>query len=125
MIDLYTSPTPNGHKASATLEELELPYTVHAINLGENEQKQEWFLKLNPNGRIPVIVDREAQNGQNGQNEKSRRRRQRDEQRRAVKRGKERSAGGRVRPAATSGHRPPATTGNRERRCSRSTHTTL
>jgi GSH-dependent disulfide-bond oxidoreductase len=64
MIDLYTASTPNGHKASVTLEELELPYHVHAINLGENEQKQEWFLKLNPNGRIPVIVDREAQNGQ-------------------------------------------------------------
>ncbi len=64
MIDLYTSPTPNGHKASVTLEELELAYTVHPIHLGENEQKQEWFLKLNPNGRIPVIVDRETQDGQ-------------------------------------------------------------
>jgi len=60
MIDLYTAPTPNGHKASATLEELGLPYTVHAINLGKNEQKQEWFLKLNPNGRIPVIVDHDT-----------------------------------------------------------------
>src|SRR2546430_840416 len=60
MIDLYTAPTPNGHKASVTLEELGLPYTVHAINLGANEQKQEWFLKLNPNGRIPVIVDHDA-----------------------------------------------------------------
>ncbi|MFP6656276.1 MAG: glutathione binding-like protein [Myxococcota bacterium] len=57
MIDLYTSPTPNGHKASVTLEELELPYTCHAIDLSSNAQKQEWFLKLNPNGRIPVIVD--------------------------------------------------------------------
>ena len=64
MIDLYTASTPNGHKASVTLEELELPYNVHAVNLGENEQKQEWFLKLNPNGRIPVIVDRAAQDGQ-------------------------------------------------------------
>ena len=60
MIDLYTAPTPNGHKASVTLEELGLPYTVHAINLGKNEQKQEWFLKLNPNGRIPVIVDHDT-----------------------------------------------------------------
>ena len=64
MIDLYTASTPNGHKASVTLEELELPYTVHAINLGANEQKQEWFLKLNPNGRIPVIVDHDAPGGQ-------------------------------------------------------------
>ncbi len=60
MIDLYTAATPNGYKASIALEELGLPYTVHAINLGELEQKQEWFLELNPNGRIPVIVDRET-----------------------------------------------------------------
>jgi GST-like protein len=60
MIDLYTSPTPNGHKASVTLEELELPYEVHAIDMSKNEQKEEWFLKLNPNGRIPVIVDRDV-----------------------------------------------------------------
>jgi glutathione S-transferase len=64
MIDLYTAPTPNGHKASVTLEELGLPYTVHAMNLGANEQKQEWFLKLNPNGRIPVIVDHDVGSGQ-------------------------------------------------------------
>ncbi len=60
MIDLYTAATPNGYKASIALEALGLPYTVHAINLGELEQKQEWFLELNPNGRIPVIVDRET-----------------------------------------------------------------
>jgi len=60
MIDLYTASTPNGHKASVTLEELELPYAVHAIDLGRQTQKEEWFLELNPNGRIPVIVDREA-----------------------------------------------------------------
>ncbi len=60
MINLYTAATPNGYKASIALEELGLPYTVHAINLGELEQKQEWFLELNPNGRIPVIVDRET-----------------------------------------------------------------
>ena len=59
MIDLYTAPTPNGHKASVTLEELGLEYTAHAVNLPKNEQKEEWFLKLNPNGRIPVIVDRD------------------------------------------------------------------
>ena len=60
MIELYTAPTPNGHKASVTLEELALPYEVHAISLGDGEQKQEWYLKLNPNGRIPTIVDKEA-----------------------------------------------------------------
>ena len=60
MIDLYTAPTPNGWKASVTLEELELPYEVHTVDLSANDQKQESFLKLNPNGRIPVIVDRDA-----------------------------------------------------------------
>jgi glutathione S-transferase len=58
MIDLYTAPTPNGHKASVTLEELELDYRVQAVDLARNEQKEEGFLRLNPNGRIPVIVDR-------------------------------------------------------------------
>ena len=60
MIDLYTAPTPNGWKASVTLEELELPYEAHAVDLSKNVQKEDWFLKLNPNGRIPVIVDRDA-----------------------------------------------------------------
>jgi GSH-dependent disulfide-bond oxidoreductase len=60
MIDLYTAATPNGHKASVALEELGLPYTVHPINLASNEQKQPWFLAINPNGRIPAIIDREA-----------------------------------------------------------------
>lgn len=61
MIDLYTAPTPNGHKASVTLEELGLEYTIHAVDLSKNKQKEEWFLKLNPNGRIPVIVDRDVE----------------------------------------------------------------
>ncbi|MDP6344613.1 MAG: glutathione S-transferase N-terminal domain-containing protein [Alphaproteobacteria bacterium] len=60
MIDLYTSATPNGWKAAVVLEELELPYQTHAIDLSKGEQKQDWFLELNPNGRIPVIVDRQA-----------------------------------------------------------------
>ena len=59
MIDLYTASTPNGWKASVTLEELELPYEVHPIRLSEGDQKSESFLAMNPNGRIPVIVDRE------------------------------------------------------------------
>ena len=59
MIELYTSPTPNGWKASIVLEELELPYTVHPIALQKLEQKQDWYVKLNPNGRIPTIVDKD------------------------------------------------------------------
>jgi len=59
VIDLYTASTPNGHKASCTLEALEMPYEVHAIDLSSLEQKKPWFTRLNPNGRIPVIVDRE------------------------------------------------------------------
>ena len=59
MIELYTSATPNGHKASVTLEELELDYEVRLVNLGKAEQKTLEFLALNPNGRIPVIKDRE------------------------------------------------------------------
>jgi glutathione S-transferase/GST-like protein len=58
MIDLYTSPTPNGWKVSITLEELGLPYTVHQIDLSSGAQKQPWFTAINPNGRIPAIVDR-------------------------------------------------------------------
>jgi GST-like protein len=60
MIDLYTAPTPNGWKASIVLEELGLPYTVHALDLGKLEQKGEAYLRINPNGRIPAIVDRDA-----------------------------------------------------------------
>ena len=59
MIDLYTAPTPNGWKASVTLEELGLPYEVHTINLSAGDQKDPGYLTLNPNGRIPTIVDRD------------------------------------------------------------------
>mgnify|MGYP001435019959 FL=1 len=58
MIDLYTAATPNGWKASVALEEMELDYTVHAVNLMKGEQKTAEFLAMNPNGRIPVIVDK-------------------------------------------------------------------
>ena len=60
MIELLTAATPNGHKVSIALEELQLPYTLRAIDLGKLEQKQPWFLALNPNGRIPVIIDHDA-----------------------------------------------------------------
>ena len=59
MIKLFTADTPNGHKISIMLEEAGIPYEYQAIDLGELEQKQDWFLEMNPNGRIPVIVDSE------------------------------------------------------------------
>jgi GSH-dependent disulfide-bond oxidoreductase len=60
MIDLYTAATPNGHKVSIALEELGLPYTLKVLDLSQGEQKTPAFLALNPNGRIPAIVDRDA-----------------------------------------------------------------
>lgn len=59
MIDLYTAPTPNGWKASVCLEELQLPYTPHLVNIMAGEQNKDQFRQLNPNGKIPVIVDRD------------------------------------------------------------------
>ncbi len=61
MIDLYTAATPNGFKVSVALEEMGLDYTLHALDLGSGEQKQPDFLALNPNGRIPAIVDRDKE----------------------------------------------------------------
>ena len=57
MIELYTAATPNGHKISIALEELGLPYQVHALSFDKKEQKAPEFLRVNPNGRIPAIVD--------------------------------------------------------------------
>ena len=57
MITLYTAATPNGRKASIMLEECALEYTVHPLALGKREQKQDWYLQINPNGRIPAIID--------------------------------------------------------------------
>jgi GSH-dependent disulfide-bond oxidoreductase len=59
VIDLYTWTTPNGRKVSIALEELELPYEVHAININNEEQFAPEFLKISPNNRIPAIVDRD------------------------------------------------------------------
>ena len=57
MIELFTASTPNGWKASITLEELAIPYNVRRIDFDKREQKEPWYLKINPNGRIPAIVD--------------------------------------------------------------------
>jgi glutathione S-transferase len=59
MIELYTAATPNGHKASCVLEALGLEYTVKDIKLMEGEQKKPEYLAINPNGRIPAIIDRD------------------------------------------------------------------
>jgi glutathione S-transferase len=60
MIDLYTASTPNGWKVSIMLEEIGLPYEVKPVRLDKLDQKEPWFLEINPNGRIPAIVDRDA-----------------------------------------------------------------
>ena len=59
MIDLYTWSTPNGRKISIMLEETGLPYNTHPINIGQGDQHAESFLAMNPNGKIPVIVDQD------------------------------------------------------------------
>jgi len=59
MITLYTAATPNGRKASIMLEECGAEYQVRSLSLGDGEQKQPWYLEINPNGRIPAIVDHE------------------------------------------------------------------
>jgi len=59
VIDLYTWTTPNGRKISIALEEMGLPYTVHPVDIGKDEQFKPEFLKISPNNRIPAIVDRD------------------------------------------------------------------
>ncbi|MBE9554807.1 MAG: glutathione S-transferase [Proteobacteria bacterium] len=60
MIDFYTWTVPNGRKISIALEEMGLPYEAHAINLGKGEQKSPEYLKVNPNGKVPAIIDRDT-----------------------------------------------------------------
>ncbi len=57
MLDFYTAPTPNGYKVSIALEEMGLDYKLHVINLRKGEQHSDTYLKINPNGKIPTIVD--------------------------------------------------------------------
>jgi GSH-dependent disulfide-bond oxidoreductase len=57
VIELYTWSTPNGRKISIALEEFGLPYRVHPVDIGRGEQHQPEFLRINPNGKIPAIVD--------------------------------------------------------------------
>ena len=63
MIDLYTWPTPNGHKVHIMLEELELPYKVIPINIGEGDQFKPDFLKISPNNKMPAMVDPDGPDG--------------------------------------------------------------
>jgi GSH-dependent disulfide-bond oxidoreductase len=63
-IDLYTWNTPNGQKASIMLEEIGLPYQIFPVNISQGEQHTEAFLAINPNGKIPAIIDRSVEGGQ-------------------------------------------------------------
>jgi len=63
MIDLYAAGTSNGMRARIALEECGLPYTLHPVNLAKGEHKTPQFLAMNPNGQIPVIVDRDGPGG--------------------------------------------------------------
>ena len=60
MIDFYTFTTPNGYKPAILLEELEIPYTIHSVHIGKNEQFTPEYIAINPNSKIPAIIDRET-----------------------------------------------------------------
>ena len=64
MIDVYSWATPNGHKVHIMLEECGLPYTTHAIHIGKDEQFTPQFVAINPNSKIPAIIDRDGPDGQ-------------------------------------------------------------
>ena len=63
MIDIYSWPTPNGHKVHIMLEETGLPYRVHGVNIRTGDQFKPGFLKISPNNRIPAIVDHNGPDG--------------------------------------------------------------
>ena len=62
-LQLYSLPTPNGVKVSIMLEEIGLPYEVHLVDFGKDDQKTPEFLSLNPNGKIPAILDPDGPGG--------------------------------------------------------------
>src|ERR1700732_1593579 len=62
-LQLYSLPTPNGVKVSIMLEEIALPYEVHLVDFGKDDQKTPEFLSLNPNGKIPAILDANGPGG--------------------------------------------------------------
>jgi GSH-dependent disulfide-bond oxidoreductase len=64
MINLYTANTPNGQKSSIMLEEIGLPYQIFPVNISQGEQHADTFLAINPNGKIPAIVDRSVDGSQ-------------------------------------------------------------
>src|SRR6201993_2751764 len=64
LLQLYSLPTPNGVKVSIMLEETGLPYEVHLVDFGKDDQKTPEFLSLNPNGKIPAIIDPNGPGGQ-------------------------------------------------------------
>lgn len=63
MIDVYSAPTPNGHKVHIMLEECELPYRVHYVNIGQGDQFKPEFLAISPNNKIPAMVDSDGPDG--------------------------------------------------------------
>jgi GST-like protein len=64
MLDLYTWRTPNGRKVPILLAELGLPHQLHLVDLGKHEQKAPAYLAINPNGKIPALVDRDGEGGE-------------------------------------------------------------
>ncbi len=62
-LDLYFFPTPNGQKITLMLEECELPYNIHLVHIGKGDQFQAEYLKINPNNKIPSLIDRQAPGG--------------------------------------------------------------
>ncbi len=63
LIDLYSWPTPNGHKIHIMLEECGLPYRAHPVNIGKGDQFEPGFLKISPNNKIPALTDPEGPDG--------------------------------------------------------------
>lgn len=63
-IELHTWDTPNGRKITAALEEMDLPYSIHPVNIGKGEQFQPEFLKISPNNKIPAIIDPDGPDGE-------------------------------------------------------------